>query len=166
MHSRLASVLRSHNEKAVMNCQSWGCTESVKNGRVRGKQRYRCKSCGLNFVQGDARVKLDGAVKRALAVLLYAMGKSSLGFIGKLFGVATPAVLKWIRQEEAKVAEPGVAGEIQEMEFDELWHFIGSKKTRNGLSKQWIVCHGEPWSGYWGAVILTPSEGSTIRSSI
>lgn len=148
-----------------MNCKSCGCAEAVKNGQVRGKQRYRCKGCGLNFVEGDARVKPDGAVKRALAVLLYAMGKSSLGFIGKLFGVTTPAVLKGIRQEGAKVAEPDVAGEIREMEFDELWHFIGSKKTRNGSSRRWIVCHGEPWPGCWAAVIVKPSEGSTIRSS-
>jgi transposase-like protein len=69
-----------------MNCKSCGCGESVKNGRVRSKQRYRCKGCGLNFVAGDARVKPDGAVKRAFAVLLYGMGKSSLGFIARRFG--------------------------------------------------------------------------------
>src|SRR5512144_242421 len=148
-------MLRSWNEKAVMNCKSCGCTESVKNGRIRGKQRYRCKGCGLNFVEGDARVRPDGAVKRALAVLLYAMGNSSLGFIGNLFGVTTPAVLKWIRHEGAKVAEPAVTGEMHEMEFDELWHYIGSKKPNKGSSRRWLVCHGEPWPGSWAAVILT-----------
>ena len=29
----------------------------VGNGKVRGKQRYKCKDCGLNFVDGDQRVK-------------------------------------------------------------------------------------------------------------
>jgi insertion element IS1 protein InsB len=27
----------------------------VKSGKVRGKQRYKCKECGYNFVIGDAR---------------------------------------------------------------------------------------------------------------
>ena len=148
-----------------MNCKSCGCGESVKNGRVRGKQRYKCKGCGLNFVVGDARVKPDGAVKRAFAVLLYGMGKSSLGFIARLFGITPPAVLKWLRKEGTRVAEPEVSGAIREMEFDELWHFIRSKKTNDGSSRRWIVCHGELWPGCWAAVILRPSGASTPRSS-
>jgi transposase-like protein len=34
------------------NCKS---EEVVKSGKVRGKQRYKCKDCGYNFVNGDER---------------------------------------------------------------------------------------------------------------
>ena len=114
-----------------MLCKACGCGESVKNGRVRGKQRYRCKGCGYNFIEGDGRSRANGAVRRAFAVILYALGKGSYGFIAKLFGVTPPAVLKWIRKEAALVSEPAVSGDIREMEFDEMWHFIGSKKKQD-----------------------------------
>jgi hypothetical protein len=95
---------------------------------VREQQRYRCKSCGLNFVVGDKRVKEDTAIKRAFAVILYSLGKSSYGFIAKLFGVTRPAVQKWLKREADLLGEPVIPATIEEMEFDEMWHFIGSKK--------------------------------------
>ncbi|MGH9470127.1 MAG: IS1/IS1595 family N-terminal zinc-binding domain-containing protein, partial [Terriglobia bacterium] len=48
-------------------CKRCDSKEVVKNGCVRDQQRYKCKSCGLNFVMGDKRVKPDTAIKRAFA---------------------------------------------------------------------------------------------------
>ncbi|MDR2794554.1 MAG: hypothetical protein LBB12_02125, partial [Holosporaceae bacterium] len=45
----------------------------VKNGYVKGKQRYKCKSCNYNFVEIDGRSRPHDASKRALAVILYTM---------------------------------------------------------------------------------------------
>lgn len=150
----------------MLSCKSCEDRQVVKNGIVRHQQRYRCKSCGFNFVLGDKRIKLDTAVKRAFAVILYALGKSSCGFIAKLFGVTPPAVQKWLKREAEILEEPEVTTEITEMEFDEMWHFVGSKKTKNGSSKPWIVLHGELWPGLSGVVMLQPFSGSTTRSSI
>lgn len=150
----------------MLNCKNCEDKQIVKNGIVRQQQRYRCKSCGYNFVLGDKRIKLDTAVKRAFAVILYALGKSSYGFIAKLFGVTPPAVQKWLKKEAEILKEPEISAEITEMEFDEMWHFIGSKKTKNGLSKPWIVLHGELWPGLSAVVMLQPSSGSMTRSSI
>jgi transposase len=111
------------------SCKNWVHGGIVRKGKVRGKQRYKCKECGYNFVDGDERRDPQGAVKRAFAVILYAVGKGSYGFIARLFGVTPPAVLKWIRQEAAGLPAPEVSGAIREMEFDEMWHFIHSKKT-------------------------------------
>lgn len=143
------------------------CNESaiVKNGIVRGKQRYKCKDCGCNFVDGDGRTKPDAAVRRAFAVILYALGKGSYGFIAKLFGVTPAAVLKWIRQEAASLPEPEVSGTVREMEFDEMWHFIGSKKTSAGPSRPWTVLQGELSPGLQAVVMLQPPDGFTTRSS-
>ncbi|MGH8338131.1 MAG: IS1/IS1595 family N-terminal zinc-binding domain-containing protein [Gammaproteobacteria bacterium] len=144
-------------------CKRCDSKEVVKNGCVREQQRYRCKSCGLNFVMGDKRVKPDTAVKRAFAVILYALGKSSYGFIAKLFGVTPPAVQKWLKREAAGLGEPEIPATIQEMEFDEMWHFIGSKKTTFGSSRRWIVLHGELLPGLSAIVMLQPSNGSTTK---
>jgi transposase-like protein len=150
----------------MLSCKNCEEKQVVKNGIVRQQQRYRCKSCGYNFVIGDKRVKMETAVKRAFAVILYALGKSSYGFIAKLFGVTPPAVQKWLKQEAEILKEPEISAEIREMEFDEMWHFVGSKKTKNGLSKPWIVLHGELWPGLSAVVMLQPSSGSTTRSNI
>ena len=150
----------------MLSCKNCEEKQVVKNGIVRQQQRYRCKSCGYNFVLGDKRVKMETAVKRAFAVILYALGKSSYGFIAKLFGVTPPAVQKWLKQEAEILKEPEISAEIREMEFDEMWHFAGSKKTKNGLSKPWIVLHGELWPGLSAVVMLQPSSGSTTRSNI
>ena len=46
--------------------------------------------------------------------------------------------------------EPEVPGEITEMEFDEMWHFIGSKKESFGSSRPLTVAHGELWAWVLG----------------
>lgn len=137
----------------------------VKNGKMRGQARYKCKHCGLNFIEGDRRVKASVAVKKALAVILYSLGKSSSGMLGKIFGHSRSLTYRWIAAEMEKLPEPAISGDIKEMEFDEMRHFIGSKKTRNGSSKRWIVARGELLPGLQAVVMLQPSAGFTTRSS-
>src|SRR5437870_426726 len=70
---------------ACKNCQD---TQTVKNGFVRDKQRYKCKTCGYNFVLGDERHSHSTEVKKALCIILYSLGKASFGFLAKLLGVS------------------------------------------------------------------------------
>ena len=149
-----------------MQCKNCSANAIIKNGKVRSKQRFQCKMCGYNFVEGDSRIKQETLIKRAFAVILYALGKASYGFIAKLFGVTPPAVLKWLKKEAAVMKEPGIRATIRNIEFDEMWHFIQSKKTKNGSSKQWIVIQGELLDGLSAIVMLKPSEGCMIKSSI
>jgi len=148
---------------ACKNCQT---TNTVKNGFVRGKQRYKCYACGYNFVLGDARHPHTTEIKKALSIILYSLGKASFGFIAKLFGVSRTTASYWIRDAAARVEEPTIAGDIQEIELDEMWHFIQSKKERFGLSQRWIVAQGELLPGYVVVVILQPFNGSMTKSNI
>ena len=116
----------------MVACKRCGGEQTVKNGKVREKARYKCKQCGFNFVEGDERVNASLVVKKALAVILYSLGKASFNMLGKIFGHAPSLLYRWIVEEMAKLPEPAVAGDIKEMEFDEMWHFIGSKKTKAG----------------------------------
>jgi transposase-like protein len=40
-----------------MDCMKCGSTDHRKNGVIRGKQRYRCVSCGYNFTNTHGRGK-------------------------------------------------------------------------------------------------------------
>ncbi len=144
-------------------CKKCHQEEVIKNGHIRGHQRYKCKDCVFVFIHGDRRIKPETAAKRALAVILYSLGKASYGFIAKLFGVTRAAVLKWIRKEGALIEKPTIPSTIKEMEFDEMWHFIGSKKTSSGLSKPWIVLQEELWHGCSVVVALQRLKDSTPK---
>ena len=101
-----------------------------------GKQRYRCKDCGFNFVGGDLRINESLAPKKALTVLLYSLSKASFRFLGRLFGVSPTLPYRWVKAEAGALAEPEISGAIREMEFDEMRHFIRSKKqTLNHQSR-------------------------------
>ena len=101
-----------------------GSIEAVNNGIVRGNQRYRCRQCRCNVIEGNCRVNADLVAKRALAVILSALGKASFNRLGRIFGVSRFLTLRWIQQAISALPEPAVPGDIREMEFDEMWHFV------------------------------------------
>lgn len=144
----------------MIECKRCHGSAIVKNGFVRAKQRYRCMTCGYNFVEGDGRVNPTLPAKKALAVLIYSLGKGSFNMLGHIFGVSRSLVYRWIVQEAERIPEPEVPASIEEMEFDEMWHFIQSKKTKNGSSRLWIVLQGELWPGCSAVVALQPSSDS------
>ena len=144
-------------------CKECKSESVVKNGIVREKQRYKCKICGCNFVEGDQRTNEKIAAKKAMCVILYSLGKGSFNMLAKAFDTWPSLVYRWVVEAGVKLPEPEISGEIKEMEFDEMWHFIGSKKENYGSSKPLIVAHGEPWHGCLATVILQPSEDFTTK---
>ena len=142
------------------NCQH---TNTVKNGFVRGKQRYKCHACHYSFVLGDERQKPETELKKALSVILYSLGKASFGFLAKLFGVSRTTTYYWIRDIAAITEEPTIAADIHEIDFDEMWHFVQSKKRSSGSSKPWIIAQGKPLPGYLVVVMLQRSNGCMTK---
>ena len=83
-----------------------GSGEHIKNGLMRGKQRDRCKACGLSFTDTPPR-GMPLAIK-ATAVLLDVSGLS-MNRTAKLLGVSTPSVQAWIEpfaKDHAQKPEP------------------------------------------------------------
>lgn len=118
------------NEKPPCpKCQS---IEVVKNGKVKGKQRYKCKSCSLQFTRLTPRGR--PAQEKAMAVTLYTLGLS-IRAIARLIGVSPTAVLKWIKTFAKTHYEKPAPGDAIIVELDELWHYLGSKKTSYGSGK-------------------------------
>ena len=144
-------------------CKKCGSERTVKSGVVAGKQRYHCKECGCNFREGDNRTNASIAAKKAMCIMTYAMAKGSFRMMGRMFGIDHTQVYRWIRAFGESLPEPEVPGDIRHMEFDEMWHFIGSKKTSFGSSKPLTVIQGEPWPGCSAVVILQHSDASMIK---
>jgi transposase-like protein len=142
------------------NCQS---LRTIKSGLVRGKQRYQCKECGVHFVKGDARTCDEIAALKALCVMFYSLGKGFYNMLGKIFGRNRSLIYRWIREAELHTGEPAIDGEITQIEFDEVWHFIESKKENFESSKPLIAVAGGQSPGFSGVVIAQFSGGCTTK---
>jgi transposase-like protein len=146
-----------------LSCKRCNGASYVKNGIVRGHQRYKCRDCGCNFTNTPPRGKPPAM--KALAVLLYGMGNMSYGMIARLFGVSDVAVYKWIRSEAAALPEPSVPADVEIVQLDERWHFVNGKKTSAGSGAPSIRSTGEPWPGFWVSVTMQPAANCSTRSA-
>jgi hypothetical protein len=121
---------------------------------MRGKQRYRCKACGLNFTDTPPR-GMPLRVK-VTAVLLYLSGLS-MNRTAKLLGVSTPSVMTWIEQfAEAYAQKPEPEGRAVVVELDEMWHFLKKSGTNSGSGRLGIVLQAEWLTGSAGVVTPPP----------
>ena len=135
-----------------LRCKRCGSEEQVKNGLMRGKQRYLCKGCGLNFTDTPARGK--PLALKAAAVLLYVSGLS-MNRTAKLLGVSTPTIQAWLEQFAAAYAQkPEPEGRAVVVELDEMWHFLKKRPTSSGSGRLGIVLQGEWLTG--NAAVVTP----------
>ena len=147
----------------MCECKNCKSDKVVKSGKVRNKQRYKCKECGYNFVIGDGRTNEKIAALKALCVLFYSLGKGSYSMLGKILGRNRSLIYRWIREAGLLTDEPTINGEISQIEFDEMWHFVQSKKENFGLSRPLSAAGGELLPGLSVVVIAQPSDVSTIK---
>ena len=111
-----------------MACKGCSGTDHTKNGLARGKQRYRCKACGLNFTDTPPRgMPLRLKVE---AVLLYVSGLS-MNRTARLLGVSTPTVQAWIeRFAQVYAQKPEPEGRAVVVELDEMRHYLKKKPNK------------------------------------
>jgi hypothetical protein len=48
--------------------------------------------------------------------------------LAHIFDTWPSLIYRWIVEAGVKLPELEICGEIREMKFDEMWHFVGSKK--------------------------------------
>ncbi len=139
-----------------LRCKRCGSERQVKNGLMRGQQRYLCKECGLNFT--DTPVRGKPLALKAAAVLLYVSGLS-MNRTAKLLGVSTPTVQAWLEQFAAVYAqklEP--EGRAVVIELDEMWHYLKKSQSRSGSGKLGIVLQASWWTGSAAVVTRPPAS--------
>ena len=142
-----------------LRCKACGSEEHIKNGLMRGKQRYRCKACGLNFTDTPRPGK--PLAMKVTAVLLYVSGLS-MNRTAKLLGVSTPAIQAWIEQfAQVYAQKPEPEGRAVVIELDEMWHYLKKNRTSSGSGRLGIVLQGGWWIGNAAVVMLAPPSGSS-----
>ena len=53
----------------MKGCKKCGRENYVKNGKARGKQRYLCKECGYNFIEGDRKTNEKIKARKAMCII-------------------------------------------------------------------------------------------------
>jgi transposase-like protein len=86
----------------------------TKNGFVRGRQRYRCRSCGFNFTQEHSNGWPSSS--KLLIVVSYCFGEA-ISDLAEQSGATPVSVFRWI--EEARESIKGT-GEMAEWVIEAL----------------------------------------------
>jgi transposase-like protein len=104
----------------------------VRSGHNRtGSQRLQCQQCRRQYTPRPNLLGYDGKTREA-ALKLYLEG-NGLRRIGRLLGVNHQSVANWVtaahsRLRARKAAAPA-AEEAGTLEMDELFTFVGAKKS-------------------------------------
>ena len=112
-----------------MNCPKCNSGKHVKDGIVKGKQRYFCKECKYQYTVKHLGKPIE--LKKA-ALYLYLEG---LGFrsIERFLKVSNVSVMNWIKGFGKEIESlRKTDGTIEIVEMDELHTYSGLKKTTFG----------------------------------
>ena len=111
-----------------MNCPKCSSNTHIKSGKVKDRQRYKCKKCNYHYtVQQKSTAKPKKLKKQALQLYL-----EGLGFrpIGRILKVSNVSVLNWIRGFGEEVQSlTNDNSKVDFVELDEMHSYIGNKKT-------------------------------------
>src|ERR671927_1143051 len=133
-----------------LRCKRCGSEEHVRNGLMRGKQRYRRKACGLNSTDTPPR---GMPLRVKVTAVLLCLSGLSMNRSAELLGVSTPSVMAWIeRFAEVYAQKPEPEGRAVVVESDEMWHFLKKSGTSSGSGRLGIVLPDGSSTGSWAVV--------------
>ncbi len=118
-----------------MDCPKCNSKNHVKNGTYGGGQRFRCKDCNATY---SALKRWRPLSMKKFALEMYLEG-TCIRSIGRLLKVSHCSVINWIREFGKRAArETELTRPAPIIEMDELFTFIGGKKTNIGFGRQSI----------------------------
>lgn len=96
-----------------------------------GSQRYKCQHCQRKYTPEPSPQGYSDAVRQQ-AVQMYVDGMN-FRRIARTLGVAHRSVINWVNAHAAQVPDPPPvpADELDVNELDELFTFVGDKKTKS-----------------------------------
>lgn len=114
-----------------MKCPKCKTTKrQVKNGlNPSGSQKYRCNECKRVYTP-EPRPNGYPKETRLLAIRMYVEG-NSYNAIARILKVNPQSVVNWVRQYTASLPAAPVPNQPRIAELDELYTFIGKKKTKS-----------------------------------
>jgi transposase-like protein len=91
---------------ALMKCPTCNATQFQKNGHRRGKQNYRCKNCGRQYLEAYLHKGYSDDVKQ-ICIRMYESGLT-LRQIERLTGISHSTIYNWAKKGASNPsAEPG-----------------------------------------------------------
>lgn len=113
-----------------ISCKVCASESYVKNGFAHGVQRYKCKECGVNFVEGDKRQKYT--LHDRLKVLKLYLENCGIRSIERITGIRNSQISIWIEEAAESIklelakGQRGVSSirDIEILEIDELCTYI------------------------------------------
>jgi transposase-like protein len=109
------------------------CGASVKQNKIgktsAGSQRYRCFVCQCKYTP-EKKKRGYGAELRQQALRLYVDGMN-LRRIGRQLGIDHRTVSDWVKAHAENLPDAPVPDQVAIAEMDELFSFIGDKKTES-----------------------------------
>ena len=108
-------------------CQA--TTKQRKIGRTKaGSQRYQCLHCGRRYTPEPKTPGYEPQTRQQ-AVKLYSDGMN-FRRIARHLGVSHQSVINWVNAYSAQLpSQPPYPDDVGVVELDELYTFIGKKKT-------------------------------------
>jgi len=140
------------NKQCCPKCNSTCC---IRNGLTRhGGQNHLCKNCGRQFVLDPQTYKISSEIKGLVNRLL--LERLSLAGVCRATEISMTWLMHYISELYGNLSADlcltiptfieGVF--LTRVEADELWSFVGSKKSRqwvwlalDAVSRQVIACH-------------------------
>jgi transposase-like protein len=109
------------------------CDSEIKQHKIGknpcGSQRYRCYLCGCKYTPDKKAHAYDKAFRQK-AVQMYVDG-INLRRIGRILGVHHQSVANWVKSHSEKLPYAPVPEKVEHAELDEVFTFIGDKKTES-----------------------------------
>jgi len=134
-----------------MDCPKCKSKKHIKDGKVKGKQRYKCKGCNYRYtVELKSTAKPTNIKRQALELYLEGLGFRS---IGRFLKVSHVSVYQWIQTFGNQVDDIRSDNEIKVIEMDEMHTYIGSKKTTVGYGLLLIEMENGLSTAYWATEV-------------
>lgn len=117
------------------SCPKCQATEGqIRHGyTTAGSQRYQCKGCGYRYTPQPKERGYSDAV-RLEAVRLSLEGMSQRA-IGRKLSISQQSVGNWLKAYVSQLPDEPLPERLEVTELDELFTFVGSKKTKSTSSQ-------------------------------
>ena len=139
-----------------MECPKCGSEDCAKDGIVKARQRYKCKSCGYRHTVQYLGISPE-TKRQALQLYLEGLGFRS---IGRFLKCSHVAVYNWIKAHGESIETIRSAAGVEVVELDEMHTYIGSKKTIAGYGLLLIDMGNASSTAKWVPAIQKPDESS------
>jgi transposase-like protein len=131
--------MNAANSKAPCPTPDCAAPHVVRNGTLKGRQRYHCKGCGAWFgeTHGTPMYRLHTPPQEVGRALLVLMRRGSLRAAEEITGHKYETIGRWLRlaAEHAEALTEVLVHdlELSALEVDEFWSFVRRRSATSRL---------------------------------